>query len=322
MKKTLLALAAALPLAVPAQSWAQTFPSKPIRLQIPVSPGPGVDQVGRVLGEKMAVDLGQPIVVENRAGANGVVGTEQVVRSAPDGYNILLATPSMVITIVYLMKQIPYDPIKDLTPISAAVEPVTTLIVNPGVPAKNVKELVAWVKQNPGKVSYGSSGVGSVFHMVGELFNTSAGLDITHVPYKSVPPAVQAVVAGEIQMTYSAAVQTLPQHRAGKVRILGVLEKDRFPGLPDIPTVGESLPGFEKPASWFGYFGPASMPRPVVTRLNASVVKALNEPDVKKQFEQQALFIIGNSPEQFAQMVKQGLTTYEKAVKIAKLKPE
>ena len=158
--------------------------------------------------------------------------------------------------------------------------------------------------------------------MVGELFNTSAGLDITHVPYKSVPPAVQAVVAGEIQMTYSAAVQTLPQHRAGKVRILGVLEKDRFPGLPDIPTVGESLPGFEKPASWFGYFGPANMPRPVVTRLNASVVKALNEPDVKKQFEQQALFIIGNTPEQFAQMVKQGLATYEKAVKIAKLKPE
>jgi tripartite-type tricarboxylate transporter receptor subunit TctC len=321
MKNRFLALAAALPLAASAQSL-QSFPSKPIRLMIPVSPGPGVDQVGRVLGEKMAADLGQPIVVENRAGANGVVGTEQVVRSAPDGYNILLATPSMVITIVYLMKTIPYDPIKDLTPISAAVEPVTTLIINPGVPAKNVKELVAWVKQNPGKVSYGSSGVGSVFHMVGELFNTAAGLDITHVPYKSVPPAVQAVVAGEIQMTYSAAVQTLPQHRAGKVRILGVLEKDRFPGLPDIPTVGESLQGFEKPASWFGYFGPANMPRPVVTRLNASVVKALNEPDVKKQFEQQALFIIGNTPEQFSQMVKQGLVTYEKAVKIAKLKAE
>jgi tripartite-type tricarboxylate transporter receptor subunit TctC len=318
MKRALFATLLALPLAAAAQS----FPSKPIRLMVPVSPGPGVDQVGRVLGQKMAEDLGQPIVVENRAGANGVVGTEQVVRSAPDGYNILLATPSMVITIVYLMKQVPYDPIRDLTPITAAVEPVTTLIVNPNVPAKNVKELIAWVKQNPGKVSYGSSGVGSVFHMVGELFNTAAGLDITHVPYKSVPPAVSAVVAGEIQMTYSAAVQTLPQHRAGKVRILGVLEKDRFPGLPDIPTVGESLQGFEKPASWFGYFGPANMPRPIVQRLNTSVVKALNDADIRKQFQDQALFIIGNTPEQFAAMVKTGLGVYEKAVKIAKLKPE
>jgi tripartite-type tricarboxylate transporter receptor subunit TctC len=322
MKSPIAAVLASACLALPLTAAAQTYPAKPIRLMIPVSPGPGVDQVGRVVGSKMAEDLGQPLVVDNRPGANGVIGTDHVVRSAPDGYNILLATPSMVITVVYLMKQIPYDPIKDLAPISAAVEPVTTLVVNPSVPAKNVRELIDWVKQNPGKVSYGSAGVGSVFHMVGEMFKSAAGVDITHVPYKSVPPAVAAVMAGEVQIAYSAASNVLPHHRAGKLRILGVLERERFPGQADIPAVGESVPGFEKPASWFGFFAPAGTPRPIIQRLNGSIVKALNSPDVRKPLEAQAFTIIGNSPEQFAAMVKSGLDVYARAVKIAGLKPE
>ena len=164
----MLVLACAL---LPLGADAQTFPSMPIRLIVPTAPGPGVDLVGRQIRQKLAEDLGQAVVVENRPGASGIIGAEQVVRSPGDGHTILLATPSMVVTVVYLMKSLPFDPVKDLAPITAAVEPATAIVVNPSVPANNVKELIDWVKRNPGKVSYGSAGVGSVFHMVGELFN-------------------------------------------------------------------------------------------------------------------------------------------------------
>lgn len=307
---------------LPLAGAAQTYPAKPIRVIVPTAPGPGVDQVARVLGPGMSENLGQPIVVENRAGANGILGTEQVVRSPADGYTIVLATPSMVITAVFLIKNLPYDPAKDLAPISAAVEPATSIIVHPSVPANNVREFVDWAKRNPGKVSYGSAGIGSVFHMVGELFNQAAGIEMTHVPYRSAPPSVAAVVAGEIQVAYSAMSTTLPQHRAGKVRILAVLEGGRFARLPDIPTVGESLPGFEKPASWFGFFAPSATPQPVIRRLNGAIVKALNAPDVRSKFEDSALTVIGNTPEQFSAMMKNGFQVYSKAIKAAGLKPE
>lgn len=301
---------------------AQTFPNRPIRLIVPTAPGPGVDLVGRQIGQKLTEDLGQPVMVENRPGASGIIGAEHVVRSPADGHTILLATPSMVVTVVYLMKSLPFDPVKDLAPITAAVEPATAIVVNPSVAANNVKELIDWVKGNPGKVSYGSAGVGSVFHMVGELFNQAAGTDMTHVPYKSVPPSVAGVMAGEVQVTYSAMTSVLPHQRAGKLRILAVLERDRFPRLPDIPTVGETLSGFEKPPSWFGFFAPSATPQAVVRRLNAGIVKALNAPDLRNAFEEQALTVIGNTPEQFAAMIRSSFQVYEKAIKVARLKPE
>ena len=183
---------------------AQSYPVKPIKVVVAVAPGPGVDYVARAIAPKMQDDLGQPLVIENQAGGNGIIGSAAVARAAPDGYTLLVATPSMIITAMMLTKSIPYDSLKDFAPVTAAVEPFTSLLVHPGVPARNVKELIEWVKKNPGKVSYASSGVGSVFHMVGELFNQAAGTDIVHVPYKSVPPAVQAVVANEVPMTYAA----------------------------------------------------------------------------------------------------------------------
>ncbi|OGA05234.1 MAG: hypothetical protein A3H35_10345 [Betaproteobacteria bacterium RIFCSPLOWO2_02_FULL_62_17] len=301
---------------------AQAYPVKPIRVIVAVSPGPGVDYVARALGPRMQEDMGQALIFENQPGGNGVIGSAAVARAAPDGYTLLMATPSMIITAMLLTKGIPYDSLRDFAPVTAAVEPFTSLIVNPAVPVNNVRELVEWVKKNPGKVSYASSGIGSVFHMVGELFNSAAGTDIVHVPYKSVPPAVLAVVAGEVQLTYSAISNTLPQARAGKVRIIGILEKNRFPRMPDMPTVGETLAGFEKPPSWFGYLAPAGTPGPVVNRIQAAVVKALAAPEVRASFDDLALGVIGNAPAEFAAQIKSGFGVYARAIKIAGLKPE
>jgi len=306
--------------ALPAAS--QQFPSKPIRLIVATAPGPGVDYVARTIAPRMQEDLGQPLVIENQAGANGIIGTNAVVRSNPDGYTILMATPSMIVTAKFLVKNLPYEPLRDLAPVSCAVEPFTSLIVNPSVPANNVKELIDWVKKNPGKVSYGSAGIGSVFHMVGELFNQAAGTDMTHVPYKSVPPAVQAVMSGEVPITYAAVSNTVPQARAGKVKVLAILEKSRYPGLPNVPTVGETLAGFEKPPSWFGYLAPAATPQAVVMRLNGAIVKSLGTPEVRKTLEDSGLNIIASSPEQFTAMIKSGFEVYSKAIKLAGLKAE
>ncbi len=301
---------------------AQAWPIKPIKIIVAVAPGPGVDYVARALGPKMVEELGQALVFENQSGGNGVIASAAVARAAPDGYTILMATPSMIITAMMLTKGIPYDSLKDFAPVTAAVEPYTSLIVNASVPANNVRELVEWVKKNPGKVSYASSGIGSVFHMVGELFNQAAGTDILHVPYKSVPPAVQAVVANEVPMTFAAVSNALPQVRGGKVRVLGILEKTRFPRMPDTPTVGETIPGFEKPPSWFGYLAPAGTPPAVLNRVQSSVVKAMATPDVRKSFDDLALGIIGNTPTEFAAQIRSGFDVYAKAIKIAGLKPE
>lgn len=301
---------------------AQSYPVKPVRIIVAVSPGPGVDYVARALGPKMQEDMGQAIVIENQSGGNGIIGSAAVARANPDGYMVLMATPSMIITANLLTRDIPYNSLKDFAPITAAVEPFTSLIVHPSVPVSNVKELVDWVKKNPGKVSYASSGVGSVFHMVGELFNSAAGTEIVHVPYKSVPPAVMAVVAGEVQLTYAAVSNSLPQVRAGKARLLGILEKSRFPRMPDVATVGETLQGFEKPPSWFGYLAPAGTPAPVINRFQASVVKAMAAPDVRASFDDLALGIIGNTPAEFAAQIKSGFAVYARAIKIAGLKPE
>lgn len=320
--KTLLSLTLAAGVCTTGGAFAQAYPSKPIKVVVAVAPGPGVDYVARALGPKMVEELGQPLVFENQSGGNGVIGSAAVARAAPDGYTFLMATPSMIITAMMLTKGIPYDSLKDFAPVTAAVEPYTSLIVNPSVPANNVRELVEWVKKNPGKVSYASSGVGSVFHMVGELFNQAAGTDILHVPYKSVPPAVQAVVANEVPMTYAAVSNALPQVRGGKVKMLGILEKSRFARMPDLPTVGEGVPGFEKPPSWFGYLAPAGTSPAVLNRVQNAVVKAMATPEVRKSFDDLALGIIGNTPTEFAAQIKSGFDVYARAIKIAGLKPE
>src|SRR5205085_5765812 len=227
-----------LPLAAAAPASAQPWPTaKPITLVAPFPPGPALDLVARLVGGKLAGALGQTVVVENRVGANGTLGANVVARAAPDGYAILATTASTHVTAVHLMKNLPYDPVKDFAPIIAAVEPVTCLAVNAALPVNSVQELIDYVRARPGQLSYGSSGVGSVFHLMGELFNETAGVKINHVPYRGVAPAMQDVVGGHIQMTFISVSNAEPAAKAGQVKILAVLEPARYSKMPDVPSM-------------------------------------------------------------------------------------
>jgi tripartite-type tricarboxylate transporter receptor subunit TctC len=304
-------------------SLAQSWPSaKPITVVVPFPPGPALDLVARSVAGKLGPALGQTIVVENRVGANGTIGSNLVARAAPDGYSILAATAGTHVTAVHLMKNLPYDPLKDFTPILAAVEPVTCLAVNASLPINSVQDLIDYAKARPGQLSFGSSGVGSVFHLMGELFNETAGVKINHVPYRGVAPAMQDVVGGHIPMTFISVSNALGPMQAGQVKILAVLEPARFAKLPQIPSMSEIVPAFRKPSSWFGFLGPPALPAPIVTRLNAEITKALGAPDVLPILEENGLTPIGGSPEQFAALIRDGIDHYGAIIKRAGVQPE
>jgi tripartite-type tricarboxylate transporter receptor subunit TctC len=318
---TCLPLALALAASAPAE--AQNWPSaRPIMMVVPFPAGPGLDLVAREVANKLGPALHQTIVVENRTGANGTIGSSLVARAAPDGYTLLAATAGTHVTAVHLMKNLPYDPLKDFTPIVAAVEPVTCLAVNGSLPVNSVEELIAYAKAHPGELSYGSSGVGSVFQLMGELFNQTAGVQINHVPYRGVAPAMQDVAGGHIAMTFISVFNAIPLAQEGRVKILAMLEPTRFSKLPDIRSMSEIIPAFRKPSTWFGFFGPPGLPAPITQRLNAEIIKALNAPDVKPILEDNGLAIAGDTPQQFADLIKDGIERYGVIIKRAGIEPE
>jgi tripartite-type tricarboxylate transporter receptor subunit TctC len=317
----LAACALALIAATPAS--AQNWPAaKPIVMVAPFPPGPALDLVARLVGGKLGGAFGQTVVVENRVGANGTLGANLVARAAPDGYSILATTASTHVTAVHLMKNLPYDPVKDFAPIIAAVEPVTCLAVNAALPVNSVAELIDYARARPGQLSYGSSGTGSVFHLMGELFNETAGVKISHVPYRGVASAMQDVAGGHIQMTFISISNALGSMQDGRVKILAVLEPARYAKLAQIPSMSEIVPAFRKPSSWFGFFGPAGVPAPIVTRLNAEIGKALNAPDVLTALDENGLAVIGGSPERFAALIRDGIERYGVIIKRAGIQPE
>jgi len=309
-------------LAAPDSAYSQSWPARPVRIIVPFPPGNGTDILARLMMPKMAQGLGQAVIVENRGGANGMIGAEAVAHAAPDGTMILFTSPSTHVTSIFLSKNLPYDPIKDFTPITAAVEPVTVMTINPSLPVNSVKELIEYAKKNPGKLNYSSPGVGAVFHMSGELFKLGAGVDIVHVPYKGASPALAGVIAGEVSIGFNSLASVLPHLRSGKLKVLAVLEAKRYAGLPQIPSIGEVVPGFVKPASWFGFFGPAALPPPVLARLHEEIVKTLNAPDVHAKIDELAMTVIGNTPEQFSVMLKTGIDQYGRLIKAAGIQPE
>ncbi|HEX6091893.1 MAG TPA: tripartite tricarboxylate transporter substrate binding protein [Dongiaceae bacterium] len=305
----------------PAQ--AQTWPTaKPITIVVPFPPGPALDLVARLVAAKIGPALGQTIVIDNRTGANGTIGSNMVARAAPDGYTLLGATAGTHVTAVHLIKNLPYDPVKDFTPLAAAVEPVTCLVVHRSVPVNSVQELVAYAKARPDELSYGSSGVGSVFHMMGELFNQTAGVRIKHVPYRGVVPAMQDVAGGHIPMTFISVSNAMPAMQDGRVKILAILEPARYAKLPDVPSMSDAIPAFKKPSSWFGFFGPAGMPGEIVTRLNAEIVKALNAPDVTAKLQDSGMTVIGGTAEEFGARMRDGIARYGEIIKAAGIQPE
>ena len=309
-----IAFAAAALTPAAAQEWPK---SHPITMVVPFPAGPALDLVARLTAAKVGAALGQTIVVENKAGANGTIGSNMVARAAPDGYTLLAATAGTHVTAVHLMKSLPYDPVKDFTPLIAAVEPATCLVVNKSLGVNSVQELIAYAKAHPGELNYGSSGIGSVFQMMGELFNQTAGVKINHVPYRGVAPAMQDVIGGHIPMVFISVSNAMAGVKQGNVKILAVLEPTRYAKLPDVPSMSEIIPAFRKPSSWFGFFGPAGMPAPIVKRLNAEMNKALNDPDVKAKLEAADFAVIGGSPEEFAALIKDGIQRYGEIIKAA-----
>jgi tripartite-type tricarboxylate transporter receptor subunit TctC len=258
----------------------------------------------------------------NRVGANGTIGSTMVARASPDGHTLLAATAGTHVTAVHLMKNLPFDPVKDFSPIIAAVEPVTCLAVTTALPVDSVNELIAYAKARPGELSFGSSGTGSVFHLMGELFNETAGVKITHVPYRGVAPAMQDVAGGHIGMTFISLSNALGPMQDGRVKILAVLEPARFAKLAQIPSMSEIIPAFRKPSSWFGFFGPAGLPAPIVTRLNAEIAKAMSAPDVLPILDDNGLALIGGGPEQFAALIRDGIERYGAIIRSAGIQPE
>jgi tripartite-type tricarboxylate transporter receptor subunit TctC len=301
---------------------AQNWPSRPITVVVPFPPGPALDLVARLVVAKIAVELGQTIVVENRTGANGTIGSNMVAHATPDGYTLLAGTAGTHVTSVHLLKSLPYDPIKDFTPIAAMVEPVTCLAINPSLPVNSVAELIAYAKAHPDELSFGSSGVGSVFHLMGELFNETAGVKIKHVPYRGVAPAMQDLIGGHIPMVFISLSNVESAAQAHKVKILAVLEPARYAKMPDVPSMTEIIPAFRKPSSWFGFFGPPGLPAPIVNRLNSEIVKALNAPDVLPNLDANAFAVIGGTPQQFADLLKDGIQRYGAIIKAAGIQPE
>lgn len=273
-------LMAALALSASSLAFAQNYPDKPIKLVVPYPPGASTDVTARLIGQKVATTLGQPVVVDNRGGASGNIGTEYVSKQPGDGYTFMLGTDATHAANAHLMPNAPFHPLKDFTPLAlAALNPVV-LVVHPSVPAKNVQELVEGVRSGKIKGTFGSSGNGSPHHLAGELLKARTGANFVHVPYRGGGPAVNDVLGNQIPMIFSSLITVLPHIQAGKLRAIAFTHDKRYEGLPDVPTLAESLPGFDVP-SWLAFFGPANIPPAVAKRLSDAIVKALNEPEVR-----------------------------------------
>jgi len=309
-------------LVAPLMALAQNYPDRPIKLVVPYPPGGSTDLLGRTVAQKMSASMGQQIIVENRGGAGGMLGSDLAARAAPDGYTFVLGTGATHGIVKFLFKSVPYDPVKDFTPITAAVEVPIVLAVHPSVPARSAAELVAYAKKNPGKLSFGSSGTGSPHHLAGELLKQLTGIDMVHVPYKGAGPAVQDLIGGQIPMIFTTLSTALPYMRSGKIRGIAVVEAKRAASAPDVPTIGESVPGYAMPNSWLGFFGPAHLPAPIVKRLNAEILKAVNAPDAKARLEAAGMPVVGTSPEEFAAIVKHDIDMYGKIIAAAGIRPE
>ena len=283
---------------------AQAWPSKPIKWIVPFAPGGTTDILARTVGDKLAIALGVPVIIENKPGAGGGVGAEFTAKAAPDGYTIMGGTISTHAINASLYKDLPYDPVKDFVPITLIARVPNMLVVNPAVPAKDVKELIVLLKANPTKYTFASSGNGTSQHLSGELFKSMAGVEMQHIPYKGSPPALQDVVGGQVTMTFDNITTAWPLAKSGKLRALAVTTAKRSSVAPDVPTLAESgLPGFEV-GSWQGVFAPAGTPPAIVKRLNAEIVKILGMPEVREKLGALGAEIVADSPEEFAALVK------------------
>lgn len=316
-KLTLLLLA--VPLLASSQ---QNYPNRVIRLVVPYAAGGAGDGVARPLAQRLTEILGQPVIVDNKPGANAALGADLVAKAAPDGYNILLAAVVHYIVPMF-SKSVPYDPIKDFTAIAPVVVTPNILAVHPSLPVKNTRELIDYAKKNPGKLFYGTTGVGSTHHLGGILFAQMAGIQMDHAPYKGGNPTISDALGGQIPVVILTSPTVLPHVNAGRLNAIGVIETKRARGTPDIPTLGETVTGYGLPDTWFGVLGPANMPKPLVDRLNAAIRIATSEPELRARLEKAGFEMsTAMTPDEFASSIRNDAEIYRRIVSTAGIKPE
>ena len=300
---------------------AQTYPVRPVRMVVPFPAGGPTDIVGRTMAQKMSELLGQQVIVDNRGGAGGLIGTENVAKSAPDGYTLLMGTIGGIAVAMSLQPNRGYDTLRDLAPITQTVTVTNILVVHPSVPAKNVKELLAIAKTKKGGLNYASSGAGTVTHLAGELFKLMGKVDITHVPFKGGAPALTALLSGEVDMSYENSLVVLPHIKSGKVKALAVTGEKRSRLMPELPTIAETLPGYNA-SGWYGLFVPAATLKAVVTRLSSESIKVLKMPDVIERLSSQGAEPVGSTPEEFSAFVRKEIDKWANLVKAANMKAD
>ena len=318
-----LSLTATLAILAPhAAAAADAYPAKPVRFVVAFPPGGGTDIIARSIAQKLAERIAQQVVVDNRPGAGGNIGTDMVAKSAPDGYTLLMGSAGPLAINASLFGKMPFDPIKDLAPVTLAASTPNVLVVHPALRAATLKELIALAKARPGEINFASSGHGTPAHLAGELFNLMAGVKMVHVPYKGAAPALADLLGGQVQIMFSTMPPALPHVRDGKLRALAVTSAKRSPAAPELPTVDETaLPGFEA-NTWHGVVVPAGTPGAIVARLNREIAAILNLPDVVERFSSQGAEALGSTPEEFAAYIKSETLKWAKVVRDSGAKAE
>jgi tripartite-type tricarboxylate transporter receptor subunit TctC len=321
MKRCVRALSLLCLIFAAAHAGAQAWPSKPVRFIVPFPPGGSTDVAARTLADRLGQAMGAQFVVENRAGGGGAIGTTEVARAAPDGYTILFAADP-VTTLNLVVKNLSYDTLRDFAAITQVTTQPLAVAVHASVPAKDIGELIAYAKANPGKLSFCHSGTGTGQHMSGELLKKLAGIDIVHVPYKGGGPAVQDLIGGQVPMGVLGSTPLIPHHKAGRIRILAFTSKERFSAMPEVPTLHESgFPGFDT-SQWLGLLAPRGTAPEIVQRLHVETAKALAQPAVRERLAQSALVPVGNTPEQFAAVIRADIERWSKLARELKIEPQ
>ena len=321
IRNFLVFLCAAAAVSVGGVSEAQTFPDKPIRLIVPYPPGGGADAIARTISQRLSETLGQSVVVENKPGANGNIGSALVAKAAPDGYTLLMNTIGLVFS-QSIYKSLPFNVLNDFAPVTLVAGVPHILIVGPSLPVNSVAELLAIAKAKPGKINYASVGVGSPFQMAGALFQSVGQVELAEIPYQGGGPAVQSVVAGQTDMTFANLLAAQPLIKAGRVKALAVTSSRRSAIAPDVPTLAESgLPGYDL-SGWFGIWAPAGTPKPIIDVLNGAIVKVLNEPEIRARLERDGAEVIASAPAEFDRYIKSEYAKWDKVIKAARIQAD
>ncbi len=303
---------------LPAQAQSEKYPSKPVRLIVPFSPGGGTDITARALGQKLSEAFGQSVIVDNRPGASGMIGAEIAAKSNPDGYSMIMVSTTYAGSAALF--KLPFDPVRDITPVAQVARSAFLIVVHPSVPVRSVQELVAHAKANPGKINYGSTGTGGITHLATASFDLAAGIRMTHVPYKGTGAALTDILGGQIQLLFGSLPSMVPQAQAGRLRGIAVTTPQRVKALPDMPTVSEAgVPGYEA-VLWYGIWGPRALPKDVAQLWNREVNRIIHLPEMQQRYEKEGLEATGGTPEQFREVIRREIIKLGEVVKKADIK--